>query len=317
MMNDRVALIIGNDNYSNVSKLRGCENDCNAIKKLLRKNDDGSHNFTLDKHINVTNQSMKRLLAEHLNKEYAHLVFYFSGHGYIDNEGGYICGVDTSRDDYGVSMEWLSILINESDIREVTVILDCCHAGQMFNIESGKGNFATLRQGVSFLAATKKEDLAEEFLGRGIFTSIIEEGLKGAAKDIFGYVSIAGLYGCADKMLSPIQQRPVYKSFIDRITPIRKCTPIIGRDLVEELNTIFPKENHRIRINRDILDRKKTEFDIDFETFMKLQSFENASMLEGDTSKSLLETALYSRGFCQLNTYGRYIWRLVKKREIY
>lgn len=317
-MSYKKALIIGNDNYRTVSKLRGCKNDTESIEALLKHNEDGTGNFSTNKFTDLDNDSIKKEVEQFLNRKSSYALIYYSGHGYIDKDGGYLCGVDAAKGNVGVSMKWLSQTINNCDIPEITVILDCCHAGEMFNVSSKEGEFALLKQGVTVLSATTKEDTAAEFCGKGVFTSILAEGLKGAAKDILGNISIAGLYACAENMLSPFQQRPVFKSFVDQITPLRKCIPLISEVDLKKLITsdFFPDVDSVINVNLNILNKEKIGgFDISYETLLKLFEYEKAGLIECNTGNTLIVTTL-EWGECYLSVYGKHIWQLVKNDRI-
>lgn len=316
-MADKKALIIGNDSYRTVSKLRGCKNDTKTIEFLLKDNEDGTGNFSTHPWTDLDNNSMKREIEQFLNHKSSYALIYYSGHGYINDDGGYLCGVDAAEGNIGVSMKWLSETINDSKTPEITVILDCCYAGEMFNVSCRDREFALLKQGVSVLAATTKNNTAAEFCGKGVFTSILAEGLKGAAKDISGNISIAGLYACAENMLSPFQQRPVFKSFVDQITPLRNCIPIVSEVDLKKLITadFFPEPESKIAVNPDILNQKNAEFDIPFDTFLMLNSYEKAGLLECNEGKTLIETTL-EWGECGLSVYGKHVWQLVKKDRI-
>ncbi len=316
-MSNKKALIIGNDDYRTASKLRGCKNDTKSVESLLKNNEDGTGNFSVYPHHDLDNQSIKKEIEQFLKRKSSYAIIYYSGHGYINENGGYLCGIDAAKGNIGVSMKWLSRIINDSKIPEITIILDCCHAGEMFNVSCRGDEFSLLRQGVTVLAATTKNDTAAEFCGKGVFTSILAEGLKGAAKDILGNISIAGLYACAENMLSPFQQRPVFKSFVDQITPIRKCIPLVSELDLKKLITdnFFPDPESTITVNRDILNQKKAEFDIPFDTFLILSAYEKAGLLECDTGKTLIETTL-EWGKCGLSVYGKHVWQLVKKDRL-
>ncbi|MEO1257409.1 MAG: hypothetical protein AAFZ15_01385, partial [Bacteroidota bacterium] len=197
----------------------------------------------------------------------------------------------------------------------IILIRNIKHSTSMATIKDNE--FALLKQGVTVLAATTWDDTAAEFNGKGVFTTILLEGLNGAAKNILGDISIMGLYACAENMLSPFQQRPVFKTFIDQITPLRRCTPVVSEVNLNKLVTqeFFPKPESVVKVNPDILNKKKAEFDISFDTFLMLSTYEKAGLLECDDGKSLIETTL-EWGECRLSTYGKHVWRLLKNKRI-
>ena len=58
-------------------------------------------------------------------------LFFFAGHGFVSNKGGYLRTTDARRYDEGVSMDEVLLAANESRAPNKVVILDCCHAGAM------------------------------------------------------------------------------------------------------------------------------------------------------------------------------------------
>ena len=92
----RKALVVGIDNYANVSQLYGCVNDSFSVKSMLDRHADGSVNFGV-KHLTATgpNDPVNR---EELREAIKYLfegdgevaLFYFAGHGHIEATGGYL-----------------------------------------------------------------------------------------------------------------------------------------------------------------------------------------------------------------------------------
>ena len=78
-------------------------------------------------------------------------LFYFSGHGYIDSIGGYIVTPDFTDGDFGLSMQDLLTIVNQSKCKNKVVILDCCHSGMMGNMQIGNQNTAVISEGVTLL----------------------------------------------------------------------------------------------------------------------------------------------------------------------
>ena len=92
----RKALIVGINKYPN-AELNGCEKDAIAIANVLDTNGDGSPNFEVRMLLNI---EKKENLYEEINNLFAGdcetAIFYFSGHGYINDIGGYIMTPDYS-----------------------------------------------------------------------------------------------------------------------------------------------------------------------------------------------------------------------------
>lgn len=128
----RRALLVGIDTYP-FSPLSGCVNDAVTMQKVLSRNEDKSPNFEC-KLLTTPNESItKSYLRENIEVLFSYeaevALFYFAGHGTINNLGGYLVTQDVKRYDEGVAMRDVLTLANMAKIREVVIIPDCCHIG--------------------------------------------------------------------------------------------------------------------------------------------------------------------------------------------
>jgi hypothetical protein len=315
MYEKRKALLIGVNNYDHVRHLRGCENDVKMMKEVLLTHDKGDQNFSVVEELNASNESIQGAILSLLARKSTHALLYFSGHGQVNEMGGFICGKDTSKNNPGVSMDWVTEAINNSSVPEVTVILDCCFAGEIAN-DYNENNvaFTKLRKGVTILAATTEDDTATEFLGRGTFTSILYNGLKGSAKDILGHVTAVGLYNNAESILSPWQQRPVFKSFVEQVTPLRFCLPTVRKRILRSmmLEPYFITKNDVIELNKQMLD-DAGDSHLGLKEIYVLSSFEKAGLIECPDRMPLIQ-AINENQKCQLSPFGKFVWDLFSKK---
>lgn len=84
------ALIVGINAYQN-APLYGCCNDADAVANLLDRNEDGAPNFAIRKEQDVrTLKDLRRMLRELFSGSSDVALFYFFGHGYLSEEGGYL-----------------------------------------------------------------------------------------------------------------------------------------------------------------------------------------------------------------------------------
>src|SRR6266404_9212223 len=102
----RRALCVGIDRYSS-EPLQGCVNDVERMCALLSKNEDNSPNFECRKLVaakGATTPTISRALLkkeiEALFKDKADVaLLYFSGHGTVNNLGGYLVTEDAQTYD--------------------------------------------------------------------------------------------------------------------------------------------------------------------------------------------------------------------------
>lgn len=92
----RKALIVGIDDYPN-APLSGCVNDANKITALLRKHENKSRNFDCrvltaetNTTVTITKASLKKAIKELFAGSPEIALLYFSGHGFLDDLGGYL-----------------------------------------------------------------------------------------------------------------------------------------------------------------------------------------------------------------------------------
>ena len=113
-MNNK-ALIIGIDKYKDC-ELHSCEKDANDISYLLQENYDGTKNFDVKTLLNeqATRANIRRNLRELFKHNCDIALFYFSGHGYDDENDGFIVSSDFAIDDYGISMPEIIKFVNRS-----------------------------------------------------------------------------------------------------------------------------------------------------------------------------------------------------------
>lgn len=221
----KAGLLVGIDNYRN-SPLNGCANDAKAMHDLLTTNADGSPNFACRLLVAplgasapiVTRSHLRAQLEQVLSKQVDMALFYFSGHGMITPRGGILVTEDASTNDEGVTMGEVLEAANRSEIPQIAIIVDACYSGRLGGGPSVKDDHILLREGVSILAASSANETALERGGRGVFTTLICGALDGGASDILGEVTSASAYAYAEQALGPLDQRPMFKANVARLS---------------------------------------------------------------------------------------------------
>ena len=321
----RKALVVGIDNYSQCP-LRGCCNDADEVAKLLSCNDDGSPNFAVKLQKNI---STKAILRKHIEECFSGdadvALFYYSGHGHIDNVGGYLVTPDFTNYDYGVSLQDVLNIANASRCKDKIIILDSCHSGFMGSISTAGQSTAVINEGVTILTASRSIEASVEINGHGLFTSLLIEALCGGAADITGYITPGGIYAYIDKALGPWEQRPVFKTNVTRFTHLRKVTPQVDISIIRRICTYFPSEDAEMPIDPSF--EPTNSLDVMHEViqpyanpdntkiFSDLQKLEGIGLVVPVGEEHMYFAAMRSKT-CALTSIGKQYWRLVKDKLI-
>ncbi len=156
-------------------------------------------------------------------------LLYFSGHGLRKNRGiqeGFLATSDANPEagNWGVSLQWLRRLLQESPVRQQIVVLDCCYGGEVLNIaeadpgERGKGRDRC------FIAASRAFEVAYEGIEsstpglnpersrrveseRSVLTTALLEGLAPKQER---WVSNYTLIDFLNQKQSVFPQRPIF-----------------------------------------------------------------------------------------------------------
>jgi hypothetical protein len=247
---------VGIDNYE-VDPLGSCVNDAKAMAELLDKHDDGTENFT---HVvTMVSSEDSPVLRQDIVDKFgdlllqdadSELLFYFSGHGRETVLGAEL----VAQDPYGaagISMDQLAAASNRAAHRSLTIILDCCFAGgvgQLVGDDSGNLGRIQLARGTALLAASREAEPAFAGDEHSRFTAALLDGLKGAASDIYGRVTPAGLHALANASLGGAENRdPVLKVYSEGSALLRQCAPPVTSDQLGHLPTVFEDDDGVIR----------------------------------------------------------------------
>src|SRR6266851_2118095 len=235
----RKALIVGIDDYP-TAPLSGCVNDANKMEEVLKKHQDGSRNFDCKKLITPDHRITRSSLKRHVEDLFAYqtdvALFFFSGHGTENNLGGYLVTQDAKAYDEGFSMQEVLTLANISKAHEVVIILDCCYSGAFGKVPTINNNAVNLREGISVLTASSADQPSIEINGNGIFTNLVYEALQGGASDVLGNVTVASVYAYTDQILGAWDQRPLLKSHVSKLLPLRRCRPQVDPSILRLLS---------------------------------------------------------------------------------
>jgi hypothetical protein len=314
----RRALIVGLDDYPDCP-LNSCVNDANRIGEIIRRNADGSPNFDCRFLLAPSSTVERRTLAQAIEQLFASeadvAVFYFSGHGSIDVSGGYLMTPDAKVYSDGYPMRDLLVHAIKSRVREVVVILDCCHSGEFGNLPEVETNQALLREGVAVLAASRSYEPSIEMGASGVFTTLVYDALNGGAADILGRVTVGSIYAYVDLALSAWDQRPVFKAHLSKFTPLRQCEPHVDSAILRLLPTYFESPDYELPLDPSYEPDVEPKDVKNERTFAHLQRLRDARLLVPIGEKHLYYAAVNSKA-CKLTALGRFYWQLAKLGRI-
>ncbi len=320
----RKALIVGINNYP-TSPLRGCINDASAFSGLITTNGDGSPNFDVKLETDVpTKAALKALIVELFSGDSDTALFYFSGHGFINDIGGYIVTPDYAPHDEGVSMDEMLNIANNSKAKNKVIILDCCHSGA-FGSSQVAGGKAHIAEGVSILTASRDKEPSLEINGHGVFTNLLLDAIRGGAADLRGHITPGSIYAYIDQALGPWDQRPVFKTNITRFTSLRTISPQVPIEILRKLIEYFPTPEDKFALdpsfedtNAPMVDHKVIEPHAKTENvavFKHLQKFQGVGLVVPVDEQFMYFAAMNSKS-CKLTALGYHYWRLVKDKRI-
>ncbi|MGB2872357.1 caspase family protein [Psychrobacillus psychrotolerans] len=321
----RKALIVGINDYPS-SPLYGCINDASAFSSIIENNGDGSPNFDVRLVNDVpTKSDLKELIVELFQVDSDTTLFYFSGHGYIDEIGGYIVTPDYKPHDFGVSMDEILTIANSSKSKNKIIILDCCHSGALGSPKQHGGQTSNIAEGVSILTASRDYEPSIEVNGQGVFTTLLLDALKGGAADLRGHITPGSIYAYIDQALGPWDQRPVFKTNITRFTSLRTSSPQVPITTIRNLTKYFPTPEQEFDLNpsfedtnSQVIEHKVVEPYAKSENvavFKELQKLESVGLIIPVGEEHMYFAAMNSKS-CKLTALGYHYWRLVKDRRL-
>lgn len=210
--NDSHALVIGIDDYKNVSPLGYAVSDATAVSESLHKN----FGFPEDNICTLTNDAatrdaiIQRFLDLALGRTDPNdrVVFFFAGHGLTvpsrRGEIGYLIPHEGDRDSLGTLIRWDEITRNVDlvDAKHVLFVMDACYGGLAItrSLQPGTMRFVKdmlLRPARQVITAGKADERVSDSGGprpdHSVFTGHFLDALDGAAKTDDGLITANGV----------------------------------------------------------------------------------------------------------------------------
>lgn len=323
----RKALVVGIDHYDHVSKLFGCVNDAHSVSSVLERHSDGTVNFTVKL---LTGTGPGSLLERAELRDTARILFegdaetalfYFAGHGHIDETGGYLLTSDSKSGDDGLALNDVLAFANQSRIQNKIVILDSCHSGIAGAMQQAAA-VAALTDGLTILTASTAEQYASESAGSGVFTTLLVDALNGAASNLVGDITPGSVYAHIDQSLGPWEQRPVFKTNVKRFVSLRKIQAPIELAQLQRIAQLFPEPGFEFQLDPTFEpERSAAEVHlpspnpVNTATFALLQRYSRVNLLVPVGAPHMWHAAMGSKT-CKLTVLGEHYRRLVANGRI-
>ena len=319
------ALVVGINNYPSVP-LHGCINDATEFSNLISQNGDGSPNFDTRLETTVFTKSvLKSMIVELFAGHSETVLFYFSGHGFINELGGYIVTPDHKKYDEGVSMDEILMLSNNSKAKDKIIILDCCYSGAMGSPGIANLKYTHISEGVTILTASRDNETSVEINGHGVFTNLLLDALLGGAADLRGYISPGSVYSYIDMALGPWDQRPVFKTNVTRFTSLRTVNPNVPPDVLRNITKYFIRPELEFKLDPSYEDTNSNNIEHlvrepyadpkNVVIFKHLQKIQSVGLVVPVNDPYMYFAAMNSNS-CKLTPLGYHYWRLVKDKRI-
>jgi Caspase domain len=314
------AVLVGIDHYDFLGPLTGCIADVNKLEARLKENFDESSNFTCvtwtsDKET-VSRAELLHAIDMTLGPGVQSALFFFAGHGVSARNDLVLAAQDGTAHDAGVTMSEFLSAVQGSKVAEILIILDCCFSGKAGAVASFGAETAALRSGVSILAASRDDQTAAE-VGQGMFTMYLCDALDGGAADVQGVVTLASAYAYLSESFGALEQRPMFKTNVDSLHPLRRCQPAVSRKDLQKLPKIFPTADFELPLDPtyEPLAKVKKKNPENEAVFALLQRCRAARLVEPVDVPHLWNAAMESKP-ARLTTFGRHYWRLAKHNKL-
>jgi hypothetical protein len=316
----RKSLIVGIDYYEHVSRLYGCVNDAHSVRSVLERHGDGSLNFGVklctaaDPTSAIQRRDLKDLIQELFREPADIVLFYFSGHGYVENTGGYLITSECHDGDDGLPMDEVLTIANLSPAANKIIVLDCCHAGAAGSpVVMGKQ--AVLSEGVTILTASAANQYSLENESSGVFTALFVDALCGGAANLVGDITPGSVYAHIDQALGPWEQRPMFKTNVRRFISLRETPAPIELDDLKRITELFPDAGFEFPLDPSYEPESESPDPEKTKLFAIIQKYSHVNLVKPVDADHMYYAAMESKA-CRLTALGVHYWNLVYKKRI-
>ncbi len=187
LYNSSYGLVIGIDDYSNGwPKLSSAVKDAKIVAKELEKK-----GFIVTLKINPDSENLTKIFKEFFifkgEKKNSRLFVWFAGHGYTQDNEGYIIPRDAPKPDQGAKFRYMAFsmrrfgeYVRQAKSKHVLAVFDSCFSGTIFTSQRSAPppavTIATTKPVRQFLSSG---DSDQEVSDNGLFRKLFVRALKG------------------------------------------------------------------------------------------------------------------------------------------
>lgn len=328
----RLAMVVGIDGYPD-QPLSGCCADARGLAALLARNDDGSLNWSVETVLGrsarvpvVSSRALAGRLQHHFAQaEDADLLLYFSGHAVRSPLGVELCTQDGVAPFLGIPLSTIMHLIEgacREQARSVTVILDCCFAGDLGSEVIGEGTstlaVSRLPDNVLVLASSKPTQPSTQGAAHSPFSRLLIDGLSGAASDLEGAVTALSLFQFAHRAAPARGPYPQLRASCELVPILREASPLLSLAQLLTVRELFEEVDSQQELDRswEWDGAPRTEgADSARLRAEALWELGNAGLVE-PIPRAALHWLAINGGKVKLTGRGTYYWRLIQEGKI-
>lgn len=249
----RDALVVGINTYSyaRLRNLTAPAQDAEAIAKLLEDygefnvkrlpavKDKQNNTIRVGQKTGVTLTQLREAIVQLFKPEGRNIpdtaLLYFSGHGLRRNQGiqeGFLATSDVNPDleKWGLSLQWLRQLLQESEVKQQIIWLDCCYSGELLKFEEANPGDKGKGRDRCFIAASREFEPAFEAIAtnHSVLTTALLKGLKPTEHQqrVTNYTLISAI----QENLPNFPQRPIFANSggVIHLTRSQEAIPKVG-----------------------------------------------------------------------------------------
>ncbi|MEA5622003.1 pentapeptide repeat-containing protein [Nostoc sp. UHCC 0251] len=254
----RDALVVGINTYDRLKCLNAPAADGEAIAQILQQygefrvtrlpavKDKENETIRIGKQTKVSLTQLEKAIVQLFKpdgKPPDTALLYFSGHGLRKNLGiqeGFLATSEVNPDasTWGLSLQWLRRLLQESEVRQQIVILDCCYSGEVLNFAEADPGDRGKGRDRCFIAASRDFEVAFEEINsqHSVLTAALLQGLEPKQDR---WVSNYTLVDLLNQEHHPFPQRPIFANSGEAINLTRKWNSSVVNPTIQ-ISAICP-----------------------------------------------------------------------------